>query len=206
MHPSIYRFWHYYFEQGGLINVLIFATAVVIFYCAIDAAIRLFRFGRLLPSTDQFTAWLNGTDTTRPVPESFVHAFSDIRRYDSVQPVPFYINRFRELLIAETDRLDRGLETMAAWIGVAPLLGLFGTVIGMTQTFGVITRYGIGNPTLLAEGISLSLITTQTGLIVAFPGLLLHTVLANSKEKQLHRLIQLGETTFHPSAGESNAL
>jgi len=57
---------------------------------------------------------------------------------------------------------------------VAPLLGLLGTVTGMVQTFKVITVYGNQNPVLMADGISEALITTQSGLIIAFPILLLN--------------------------------
>jgi len=61
---------------------------------------------------------------------------------------------------------------------VAPLLGLLGTVTGMVQTFKVITIYGNQNPVLMADGISEALITTQSGLIIAFPILLLNQKLA----------------------------
>jgi len=56
----------------------------------------------------------------------------------------------------------------------APLLGLLGTVTGMVRTFDVITLYGNQNPVLMADGISEALITTQSGLIIAFPLLLLN--------------------------------
>ena len=57
---------------------------------------------------------------------------------------------------------------------VAPLLGLLGTVTGMVQTFKVITIYGNQNPVLMADGISEALITTQSGLVIAFPIMLLN--------------------------------
>ena len=53
----------------------------------------------------------------------------------------------------------------------APLLGLLGTVSGMIETFEVVQLYGTGNAHALAAGISEALITTQTGLLVAIPGL-----------------------------------
>jgi len=61
---------------------------------------------------------------------------------------------------------------------VAPLFGLLGTVTGMVRTFKVITIYGNQNPVLMADGISEALITTQSGLIIAFPILLLNNKLA----------------------------
>ena len=61
----------------------------------------------------------------------------------------------------------------------APLLGLLGTVMGMIQLFQVITMHGTSDPKLLAGGISVALVTTEAGLIVAIPLQLLHTFLAN---------------------------
>jgi hypothetical protein len=66
---------------------------------------------------------------------------------------------------------------------VAPLLGLLGTVTGMVQTFKVITIYGNQNPVLMADGISEALITTQSGLVIAFPLLLLNHRLAEKHGK-----------------------
>ena len=62
--------------------------------------------------------------------------------------------------------------------GVAPLLGLLGTVTGMIQTFDVITEFGTSDPKLLAGGIAVALVTTEQGLIVAIPCLLLGNLLS----------------------------
>ncbi len=69
--------------------------------------------------------------------------------------------------------LDIRLAAIAVLAGVAPLLGLLGTVLGMIQTFDVISMFGTGNARAMAGGISVALITTQTGLLVAIPGLLM---------------------------------
>jgi biopolymer transport protein ExbB len=72
-------------------------------------------------------------------------------------------------------RLQRTLTDYLAAIGVlaaiAPLLGLLGTVTGMIATFDVLAVFGTGNARAMAGGISEALITTQTGLLVAIPGL-----------------------------------
>jgi biopolymer transport protein ExbB len=65
--------------------------------------------------------------------------------------------------------LDRHLPMIAVTAAVAPLLGLLGTVTGMVHTFQIITEYGNSNPVLMARGISQALITTQSGLLIAFP-------------------------------------
>jgi biopolymer transport protein ExbB len=74
--------------------------------------------------------------------------------------------------------LTRFLAVIAVLAGIAPLLGLLGTVIGMIETFDVISLFGTGNAKALAGGISVALITTQSGLLVAIPGLLLSALLA----------------------------
>jgi len=85
------------------------------------------------------------------------------------------------------------LNTLAVIAAVAPLLGLLGTVTGMISLFEVITRFGTGDPKLLAGGISEALITTEVGLIVAIPILLIHNYLRNRKNRigsdlQLHAM------------------
>ena len=89
----------------------------------------------------------------------------------------------RELLVAETSRMSGHLNTLAVIAGVAPLLGLLGTVTGMIRLFEVITRFGTGDPKLLAGGISEALITTEVGLIIAVPVLLLHNFLRNCRNR-----------------------
>ena len=56
----------------------------------------------------------------------------------------------------------------------APLLGLLGTVTGMIHTFRLITMFGTGDARLLSGGISEALVTTEAGLMVAIPALLIH--------------------------------
>ena len=84
----------------------------------------------------------------------------------------------QESILHELPTLQRGLAILAVLGAVAPLLGLLGTVTGMIETFRVITVYGTGDPKLMSGGISEALITTELGLAVAIPIMLLHTVLS----------------------------
>ncbi len=70
--------------------------------------------------------------------------------------------------------LERNLNTLGTIAAISPLLGLLGTVFGMIKVFAVITTEGVGNPETLAGGISVALITTATGLIVAIPSLIFY--------------------------------
>lgn len=70
--------------------------------------------------------------------------------------------------------LERFLNALGTIASISPLLGLYGTVLGMIKVFAVITTHGVGDPSILADGISTALITTAAGLSVAIPSLLFH--------------------------------
>ncbi|RMG21080.1 MAG: MotA/TolQ/ExbB proton channel family protein, partial [Deltaproteobacteria bacterium] len=83
-----------------------------------------------------------------------------------------------EAVLHEAPTIERFGSTILVLAAVAPLLGLLGTVTGMISTFDIITEFGTGDPKLLSGGISEALITTELGLIVAIPTLLLGTLLS----------------------------
>ena len=73
-----------------------------------------------------------------------------------------------------THDLERFLDALGTIAEVSPLLGLLGTVFGMIEIFSQLMQHGAGDPTVLAGGISVALITTATGLSVAIPSLIFH--------------------------------
>lgn len=75
-------------------------------------------------------------------------------------------------------KLERFLPFIAIGAAAAPLLGLLGTVTGIINTFKLITVFGSGDVKSLSGGISEALITTEYGLIVAIPSLLIHALLS----------------------------
>jgi biopolymer transport protein ExbB len=83
-----------------------------------------------------------------------------------------------EHVLAALPRLERHMGTLAVLGGIAPLLGLLGTVTGMIHTFQLVTIFGSGDAKLLSGGISEALVTTETGLAIAIPVLLVHAFLA----------------------------
>jgi|TARA_B110000014_G_C20126860_1_gene601350 biopolymer transport protein ExbB len=89
-----------------------------------------------------------------------------------------------ELKMAEQILQER--PPIEAWIWmiklvsvVAPLGGLFGTIIGMIETFTMITLFGTGDPKTMASGISVALVTTWLGLMVAIPTTFMHAIVNN---------------------------
>ncbi len=108
-----------------------------------------------------------------------------------------------EQMKATVPEMEKGLETLRILAAAAPLLGLLGTVIGMIDTFNVLSVFGTNNPVLMADSISVALVTTQNGLIVAIPFMLVHIFLTNriykienEINKASHRMINyLTETS-----------
>jgi biopolymer transport protein ExbB len=92
---------------------------------------------------------------------------------------------FEELRTTEVAPFERDLHVMKICVSAAPLLGLLGTVTGMLATFGALATGSGGEKTmgLVAEGISEALVTTETGLIIALPGLFFQYQLSRRLER-----------------------
>ena len=88
-----------------------------------------------------------------------------------------------ESILHESSRLDKFGSVILVIAAVSPLLGLLGTVTGMIATFDIITEFGTGDPKLLSGGISIALVTTELGLIVAIPILMIGNLLSGWAEK-----------------------
>ena len=89
----------------------------------------------------------------------------------------------KEAIEEEGRQIVHGLEyflgALATIAAISPLLGLLGTVVGMIDVFAAIVTAGVGNPGVLAGGISKALITTAAGLSVAIPALIFHEILSS---------------------------
>ncbi len=97
-----------------------------------------------------------------------------------------------------THDLERFLNALGTIAETSPLLGLLGTVFGMIEIFSQLMEHGAGDPTVLAGGISVALITTATGLAVAIPSLIFHRYFQRlvddyviSMEMEAMRLIEM---------------
>jgi biopolymer transport protein ExbB len=127
---------------------------------------------------------VNGTGLRAKLVNGFLEkrsGYPDIDRY-VVRQVSDHLGR----------DLDKFLAVIAVLAAVAPVLGLLGTVLGMIETFNVISIFGTGNAKALAGGISVALVTTQTGLLIAIPGLIFSGFL---KRQSLRLKTRLEEST-----------
>lgn len=84
--------------------------------------------------------------------------------------------------------LDRYLITLGTVATISPLLGLLGTVLGIIHVFAAISTAGLGNPSVLAGGISQALITTVAGLTVAIPAYILYRYLRGRVDELVDRM------------------
>lgn len=75
----------------------------------------------------------------------------------------------------EVMRLERGLVILEIVVGIAPLLGLVGTIYGLVILFGNLGQEGVGDSTVLAKGIALALNATLLGLLTAIPSLIAYS-------------------------------
>lgn len=107
---------------------------------------------------------------------------SDVRNHRAEGPVAVR-NAMEETRHRISVNLSKSLRTISTCAAIAPMLGLLGTVSGMVHTFETIRLFGFGNPVLLADGISEALLTTQAGLLVAFPLMLAYNYLSGRVAK-----------------------
>jgi biopolymer transport protein ExbB len=96
-----------------------------------------------------------------------------------------------ESMLSTQPRLERFLNVIAVTAATAPLLGLLGTVTGIIKTFKLMKVFGAGDPKPLISGISEALITTELGLVLAIPALVIHALLSRRVAAVLSRMEKL---------------
>lgn len=80
-------------------------------------------------------------------------------------------------------QLEKWTNVITVTAAVAPLLGLLGTVSGMIETFRMMTAFGSSDPEVISGGIAKALVTTELGLVVAIPALILSTILSRKAKR-----------------------
>jgi biopolymer transport protein ExbB len=88
-------------------------------------------------------------------------------------------------------KINRFIPFIAVTAACAPLLGLLGTVTGIISTFKLMTIFGSGDVKVLSSGISEALITTEYGLYIAIPAVLIHSFLSRKAKSFEDRLEQI---------------
>ena len=165
--------------SGGWAMIAIAVNAFVMFAVGVHVYLKLRAKGFYRTSEKKWRHWIDNPAARRgPIgillddatsgkdPQETSVIFDDLR---ATEIVPF----------------ERDLRVMKVCVSAAPLLGLLGTVTGMLATFGALATGAGGEETmgLVAEGISEALITTETGLVIAIPGLFFSYHLTRQHDK-----------------------
>ena len=111
--------------------------------------------------------------------------------------------KLAEQILVERSSIDTGIWLVRLISVVAPLLGLFGTITGMINTFQAITLFGTGDPKTMANGISEALVTTMLGLMTAIPATFMAAIMANYAKNNL-TVLEEQSTGMIAAASEDN--
>ena len=180
-------------QQGGLIGYLILLIG------AVGLALGVYRFVVVMIEQRHIGSEVDDPDVDNGFTVSRLRrvAADNTFRADASALAA----KLDEVVASAAEKLNRGLPTLAIFAAVSPLLGLLGTVTGMIETFQVITLFGAGDPRLMSGGISQALITTQLGLAVAIPLLLLHSFLQGRANSLITTLDQTATDLFARQRG-----
>ncbi len=165
-------------QAGGWVMLPIIACSIVAAAIILERLWTLQR-SRVLPTdlTTEVWQWVKSRQLDRQRIQS-LHQSSPLGQILAAGLSSGHLGReIAKEHIQDTGRhvvyeLERYLNPLGTIAAISPLLGLLGTVIGMVKVFAAITVYGVGNPGVLAGGISEALITTAAGLSVAIPSLI----------------------------------
>lgn len=171
------------FANTGIFLYPLAACSFIAVFITVERLIAL-RNSRIIPRA-AIDAFVSGSiDQIEPERKSVVGRI--VGFYRERQPDPESLKAFARL---EVSRMERGIFLLEVVIGAAPLLGLLGTVTGLTQVFGGFSvETGLPEPEAFITGIALALNTTILGLAIAIPALAAHSYLLRRVESLAARI------------------
>lgn len=184
-----------YLKKGG-----VWAIPIVFFglLSLLIAVLKASQFFRLPKVDDTLAEKLKGAHSRSPdeLPQDAHRAYANAgpvqRKLVEIALVNDVSQQRDDLLVANLMEnkhiLEKYMGVVATSAAVAPLLGLLGTVSGMIETFKMMTIFGSGDASTVSGGISEALITTELGLIVAIPSLIVSALLTRQIKSYTHRL------------------
>jgi biopolymer transport protein ExbB len=171
------------FTNTGIFIYPLAACSFVAVFIAVERLIAL-RNSAIIPRAAVDALVAGRVDQIQPDHKSVVGRIVGFSREQ--EPDAEALKAFARL---EVSRMERGLFLLEVVIGAAPLLGLLGTVTGLTQVFGGFSaETGLPEPEAFIKGIALALNTTIIGLAVAIPALAAHSYLIRRVESLAARI------------------
>ena len=178
-----------FFKKGGIVMYPLSLVAIIAFLLFLERFIMLSYRGHL---GRRFTKKMDALVAEKKYEDA---ANLCLKKETSLAMVLFAVlnkvndtrenaeRSLQEALLREQPKLERRMGLLAAMGTIAPLLGLLGTVTGIITLFTVITEVGTNDARVLAGGISEALVTTEMGLVIAIPVMILHGLLSEKIEK-----------------------
>jgi len=175
--------WVVQIRKGGFVMVPLLLTGVLSLLIGVWKSLHLYRLRRAVAAPLDTVAdavrtrdWGAAQEAVKRLPAPLSVLVGEALEHRHA-PREYLEEILHERLLSMTPVWERHLGTLAVFGGVAPLLGLLGTVTGMIHTFELVTLFGTGEARLLSGGISEALITTKFGLGIAIPVLVVHAFL-----------------------------
>jgi biopolymer transport protein ExbB len=190
MNELLQYMWHAW-SEGGMVMGAMALVAVVTYACAINLLAQLQYRGLTKASDTILRGWVAR-------PEAAPQRIRELIRYtqDELTSVRDIEGRFREIEATKVTDVDRRLAFLNVLVISAPLFGLLGTVLGMLLTFKAIGVGGGSGSEAIARGISEALVCTQTGMMVAIPGLIMAVVAKRRRHEYVAFLARLESITL----------
>lgn len=165
--------------DGGWAMIAIAAVAMVMFAVGMNIYLRLTGKGFEFVSETKWRRWIDHPEQRRGPIGKLLNFVTGVKTVEQTGVL------FDELRAIEVKPFERDLLVMRVCVAAAPLLGLLGTVTGMVATFDALNQGTGGDETqqMVADGISVALITTETGLVIALAGLFFQYQLARKHQR-----------------------
>lgn len=182
-------------EKGGMIMWIIMFLSVIAAVLIIE---RLFYFRRIRVDEEKMINRLKSTlkkghfDEALSICENNPSPITNLMKV-GIEHRGYSSETIKETILdaanLEIPKMEKHLPALGTITHIAPLLGLLGTVTGNISAFGVLGKLGsVGDPGLLAKGISEALLTTAAGLIVAIPAIIFYNYLVNKVNHSIIRM------------------
>ena len=190
MNELFQTMWHTW-SNGGLVMAAMALLAVGIYLIAFQLLLKLSYRGLTKASDAVLRSWV-------VQPAQAPKRLRELIRYtqDEIHSIRDIEGRFREVEATEVTEIDRRITFLNVLVIAAPLFGLLGTVLGMLLTFKAIGVGGSSTSEVIAKGISEALVATQTGMMVAIPGLAMATIAKRRRHEYVALLARLESITL----------
>jgi biopolymer transport protein ExbB len=201
MHPILQEMWQTW-THGGWVMAALAALAFLTYTTAAKLLIYLYQPGLRQATDDRLRLWV--ADPSRApqfMSNLIVYTQEEARSLRDIE------GRFREVESVKVADVDRRIAFVSVMVVAAPLFGLLGTVLGMLLTFKAIGIGGSSTSEIIARGISEALIATQTGMMVAIPGLIMAFVAKRWRNEYVSFLARLeGVSLRHFRSGRGKSI